>query len=88
MPEPTTATTQPADNVLTLLPAVVRRTIYLAYGLLSLAATALTAYFGAVPGLTVPHWLTGGLAMLGALAAPVSVLAAANIRPSGPKSSG
>jgi hypothetical protein len=53
-----------------------------------LAATALTAYFGAVPGLTVPHWLTGGLAMLGALAAPVSVLAAANVRPSGPKSSG
>ena len=65
-------------NPLTLLPARARQAIYIVYGLLALAGTGATAYYGALPGLTVPDWVVGGLAVLGALAAPISVLAASN----------
>jgi TRAP-type C4-dicarboxylate transport system permease small subunit len=80
----TVATGQPGSNVLSLLPPRVRRAIYVVYGLLSLTGTALTAWFGAVPGVTTPYWLMGGLAVLGALAAPISVLAAVNVKSANP----
>lgn len=67
-------------NPLTLLPARVRQAVYVGYGLLALAGTGAAAYYAALPALTVPDWLTGGLAVLGALAAPVSVLAATNVQ--------
>lgn len=73
-----TPTTPP--NPLTLLPARVRQAVYICYGLASLVGVGLTAYYGALPDLTVPGWLTGGLAVLGALAAPISVLAATNVK--------
>jgi hypothetical protein len=69
-----------AGNVLSLLPPQWRRFIYITYGLLALVGTAISAYYGALPTLTVPDWVTGGLAVLGALAAPISVLAATNVR--------
>jgi hypothetical protein len=69
-----------STNVLIQLPARLRRAIYICYGLLALAGTATTAYFGALPNVAAPEWVTGGLAALGALAAPISVLAATNVR--------
>lgn len=68
-----------SPNVLTMLPAAIRRAIYTVYGLLALIGTAVTAYYGALPNLTVPPWVSGGLAVLGALAAPISVLAVTNV---------
>ena len=65
-------------NVLALLPPSVRRMIYVVYGLLSLAATAAMAAFTALPQYDVPAWLVAALAVLGALAAPVGVVAASN----------
>lgn len=67
-------------NPLTLLPAKVRLAVYVIYGLCSLAGTAALAYYAAIPALAVPDWLTGAMAALGALAAPISVLAANNVR--------
>lgn len=66
------------SNPLTLLPARARQAIYITYGVLSLIGVGVTAYYGAVPTLTVPDYVTGGLAVLGALAAPIGVLAATN----------
>ena len=66
------------SNPLTLLPAKARQAIYIVYGVLSLIAVGVTAYYGAIPSLTVPDQVTGGLAVLGALAAPIGVLAATN----------
>ena len=66
-------------NPLVLLPAKARKAIYVGYGALSLVAVGVTAYYGAIPTLTVPDPVTGGLAVLGALAAPISVLAASNM---------
>jgi hypothetical protein len=66
------------DNPLTLLPAKARQAIYIGYGSLSLVGIGVTAYYGAIPTLTVPDAVTGGLAVLGALAAPIGVLAATN----------
>ena len=71
--------TTPA-NFLTLLPAKVRRGIYIGYGAVSMVGTGATAYYAALPNLTTPDWVIGGLAVLGALAAPVSVLAASNVQ--------
>jgi hypothetical protein len=68
----------PPSNVLTMLPPSVRRAIYLVYGLLSLASTAAMAAFSALPQYEVPTWLVAALAVLGALAAPVGVIAASN----------
>ena len=68
----------PPSNVLTMLPPSVRRTIYMVYGLLSLASTAAMAAFTALPQYEVPAWLVAALAVLGALAAPVGVIAASN----------
>jgi hypothetical protein len=73
------ASTGASTTALSFLPAPLRKGIYAGYGLLALAGTAATAYYGAVPSLTVPDWVTGGLAALGALAAPISVLAASNV---------
>lgn len=67
-------------NVLAMFPPGVRRVIYAVYGLLALIGTAMTAYYGALPGLAVPDQLMGGMAALGALAAPMSVLAASNVK--------
>ena len=67
-------------NPLTLLPAKVRLAIYVAYGCLAIAGIGAAAYYAALPALTVPDWLTGGLAVLGALAAPISILAAGNVQ--------
>lgn len=69
------------SNPLTLLPAKVRQGIYVGYGILSLTGVGVTAYYGAVPALTIPDFVTGGLAVLGALAAPIGVLAATNTTP-------
>jgi hypothetical protein len=66
------------SNVLTMLPPSVRRAIYMVYGLLSLITTAAMAAFTALPQYEVPAWLVAALAVLGALAAPVSVVAASN----------
>ena len=69
-------------NPLTLLPAKARQVIYTVYGMLALAGTGATAYFAALPHLTMPDQLIGALAVLGALAAPIGVLAAVNVQPS------
>lgn len=71
----------PTNTMLTQLPPRWRRRIYSTYGLLSLVGVGISAFYGAVPSLTVPDWVTGGLAVLGALAAPIGVLAASNISP-------
>ncbi|GAA3617214.1 hypothetical protein [Microlunatus ginsengisoli] len=76
----TTSQQSEGGNVLTLLPAYWRRVIYIVYGLLALVGTAVSAYYGALPQLDIPYWVTGGLAVLGALAAPISVLAATNVK--------
>ena len=65
-------------NPLTLLPAKARKAVYITYGALSLAGTGITAYYTALPNLTVPDPVIGGLAVLGALAAPIAVLAGSN----------
>ena len=69
------------SNPLTLLPPRARQAIYITYGALSLTGVGVTAYYGAIPALVVPDWVTGGLAVLGALAAPIGVLAATNTTP-------
>jgi hypothetical protein len=69
------------ENVLTLLPPKARKAAYVVYGLLGLAGVGITAYYGAVPGLTVPPQVFGGLAVLGALSPAFSVLAASNVKP-------
>ena len=71
------------SNVLTLLPSSVRRMIYMIYGLLSLVTTAAMAAFTALPQYDVPAWLVAALAVLGALAAPVGVIAASNTEVAG-----
>lgn len=68
------------DNPLATLPAIARRVIYGLYGLAALAGVGVTAYYAALPDLTAPDWVIGGLAVIGALAAPVSVLAYTNTR--------
>ena len=68
----------PPSNVLSMLPPSVRRAIYMVYGLLSLVSTAAMAAFTALPQYEVPAWLVAALAALGALAAPVGVIAASN----------
>jgi hypothetical protein len=70
-------------NPLTLLPARVRLGVYVGYGCLSLTGSAALAYYAAIPALAVPDWLTGVMAALGALAAPIGVLAATNTRDPG-----
>ena len=71
-------------NVLTLLPPRARQAIYVVYGLAGLAGLATVAFYGALPGASVPAWLSAGLAALGALSAPIGVLAASNTAPSEP----
>lgn len=71
-----------SENPLTLLPAKARQAIYITYGVLALVGVGITAYYGAVPSLVTPDYVTGGLAVLGALAAPIGVLAASNTTPS------
>ncbi len=66
------------SSVLNMLPPSARRLIYMVYGLLSLASTAAMAAFTALPQYEVPAWLVAALAVLGALAAPVGVIAASN----------
>jgi len=66
------------SNVLTMLPPALRRAIYMVYGVLSLIATATLAAFTALPQYEVPAWLVAALAALGAVAAPVGVIAASN----------
>lgn len=68
----------PNENVLTLLPVKVRRTIYVVYGILALIGSSATAAYAALPQYEVPAALTAGLAVLGVLAAPIGVLAASN----------
>lgn len=69
------------NNPLMLLPARARQIAYSAYGLASLSGIGITAYYAALPSLTVPDQVVGGLAVLGALAAPFAALAASNVRP-------
>lgn len=66
------------SSALNMLPPSARRLIYMVYGLLSLASTAAMAAFTALPQYEVPAWLVAALAVLGALAAPVGVIAASN----------
>lgn len=66
------------SSVLNMLPPSARRLIYMVCGLLSLASTAAMAAFTALPQYEVPAWLVAALAVLGALAAPVGVIAASN----------
>ena len=61
-----------------LIPARARRTIYAAASLAGLALTAAVVGFTAVSQ-TVPDWLTATLAVLGALTAPLGMLAASNV---------
>lgn len=69
---------------LTLLPAKARKALYIAYGALSIAGIGVTAYYTALPAMTVPDPVIGGLAVLGALAAPFSVLAGGNVQETQP----
>jgi hypothetical protein len=70
-------------NVLTLLPARARRVVYILFGLVSLLSTATMAAYTALPNREAPDWLVVTLAVLGALAGPIGVLAASNT-PGGP----
>lgn len=65
---------------LTLLPAKARKALYIAYGALSIGGIGVTAYYTALPDMAVPDPVIGGLAVLGALAAPFSVLAGGNVQ--------
>lgn len=66
------------SNPLILLPARARQAIYIVYGVLSLVAIGVTAYYTALPELAIPDPVVGSLAVLGALAGPFGVLAASN----------
>ena len=70
-------------NVLTLLPARARRVVYILFGVVSLLSTATMAAYTALPDRETPDWLVVALAVLGALAGPVGVLAASHT-PGGP----
>ena len=69
----------PDPNPLTLLPAKARKIAYGTYGTLSLTGVGVTAYYAAVPSLTVPDAVVGCLAVLGSLAPAFAVLAASNV---------
>lgn len=75
-------------NPLTLLPARARKIVYGIYGGLSLAGVGVAAYYAAVPTLTVPDFVVGGLAVLGSLAPAFTVLATSNIQPDQPVADG
>lgn len=65
-------------NPLTLLPAKARKALYVVYGVAGLVATGAMAYYGSLPDVAIPHWLTGSLAVLGAVAPAFAVLAGSN----------
>ena len=48
--------------------------------MVALVGDVVTGSYGALPNLTVPDPVIGGLAVLGALAAPFSVLAGGNVQ--------
>lgn len=63
------------------LPVQVRRVIYAVYTLAAIAGIGISAFYKALPDVQAPNWVIGGLAALGALAAPVGMLAWNNTTP-------
>ena len=66
------------------IPVQVRRGIYSVYAVVSLIGIGINAYYTALPYVKTPDWAVGGLAVLGALAGPVGLLAASNTGPVDP----
>ncbi len=66
------------------IPVQVRRGIYSVYAVVSLIGIGINAYYTALPYVQTPDWAVGGLAVLGALAGPVGLLAASNTGPVDP----
>lgn len=64
-------------NWTALIPARLRTTLYIGFGVLSLAQTAVLAYTAAV-GLTAPLWAVGGGAVLGVIGGAFGFVAAGN----------
>lgn len=67
-------------QALALLPAVVRKRIYIGLGCVASLLSAVVAFFLASP-LTVPWWIPAGLAGIGSLAGPFGILAGGNVTP-------
>lgn len=60
-----------------LIPARIRTTLYVGFGVLSLTQTAVLAYTAAV-GLSAPLWAIGGGAVLGVIGGAFGFVAAGN----------
>lgn len=67
-------------HALALLPAAVRRRVYIALGCVSSLLSGLGAFFLASP-FSVPWWVGAGLAGVGVLAGPFAILAGGNVAP-------
>lgn len=65
------------NNWTQLIPARLRSTLYVAFGVLSLAQTAVLAYSAAV-GSTSPVWAVGAGAVLGVVGGAFGFVAAGN----------
>lgn len=64
-------------NWTALIPAKIRTALYIGFGVLSLAQTAILAYTSAVGG-TAPVWAIGGGAVLGVIGGAFGFVAAGN----------
>lgn len=67
-------------QALALLPAKVRRRVYITLGCVSSLLSALAAFYLASP-YSVPFWVGAGLAGVGVAAGPFAILAGNNVTP-------
>ncbi len=71
-------------QALAMLPAKVRRRVYITLGCVSSALSGLGAFFLASP-YPVPFWVGAGLAGIGVLAGPFAILAGGNVTSDQPR---